>query len=381
MSKTNTIRYKRVIAGKEIEIVSHMGQHRDEYVAEVLLSVFSSPEFLDRYSVNGAVYIGIGADIVGEHVAFDEHGYPSKGIESKKGECATTIMAKRLCLDLDDNLALGALIEETLDKDDHANADPLDMSAMIKKFHRHPFYSKNPEKVAEWAYIGFLAKLGEDFDSPRLKDCTVGHIYSLLLVQHSDDKSFAEGWIEQVRAVQEYHKNILFKEAGRIYCEQFAEEYRSDGLRYGKCYFPHPTLSDLKRQYAVISSDNPMIAPFSRSRDAYVKGIAAAFVVQVKSTGHVLILPDMRRKIGLKKIVGALRNRVLKAKGLSEFADDDPMLYAAETLDSVPEIYYLLKDNELMLNGSETHPDVPPLLSVMSLEEILEIIESNIEIR
>lgn len=374
-----------MIAGKEIEIVSHVGQHRDEYVAEILASVYGSPEFLVRYSVGGAIYIGIGADRVGEHIAFDEHGYPGKGIMAKTGECATTIMAKRLGLEMsNDSPALNALIEETLDKDDHANADPLDMSAMIKKFHRHPSYVNNPEAVAEWAYVGFSAKLGEDPDSPRLKDCTVDHIYSLLLLQNPDDKQFAEGWIAQAREVQKHHQDILFEEAGRIYTEQFKEAgsvYCFFRAQHGKRYFSHPSLPKRATQYAVIASDNPAISLFSRSKTAYAGGIACAFVVQVKSTGHVLILPDMRRKISLKKVIGALRNRVLRAKGLPELSYDDPMLYTTEALDSVPEIYYLVKDNELMLNGSETHPDVTPLLAWMSLEEILEIIDSNIEIR
>jgi len=118
---------------------------------------------------------------------------------------------------------------------------------------------------------------------------------------------------------------------------------------------------------AVVESDNEVVAKFARS----ARGGNSALVIQKQSTGNVQIF--LNRRFGfvkMEKIAKFIRLAEQKAKGKLISLSEETLKREG----SVPgaEEWHFFKKGQMLLNGSVSHPEVPP--TKISLEEIMRIV-------
>ena len=116
-----------------------------------------------------------------------------------------------------------------------------------------------------------------------------------------------------------------------------------------------------------IESDDPQIASLARSK----YGNRASVVIQRKSNGQILISANKGHGVKLKDVARLVRMEELKAKGIAG-TDSWKDLEVEGTLPQVPEWHYF-EVGAMVMNGSNTHPDVPA--TRLSLEQVTDLVQ------
>ncbi len=150
-------------------IVTHKLAHLDDHFAIWLLKTFGNDKFPDigkarvefvgklsaDFNTNkypDRLFVGIGNGM------FDEHPDPSKNIEGKKGECASTLVAEYL--EVDNVKPIVQMLEEVRRDDLEGGGSVLSLAKIISamKLYESDF------KVMYWAFAAFDAKYQEQLD-------------------------------------------------------------------------------------------------------------------------------------------------------------------------------------------------------------------------
>ena len=140
-----------------------------------------------------------------------------------------------------------------------------------------------------------------------------------------------------------------------------AEEYAE------KARFYSITLGSRPLKAVAIESDLDQVQAYSRSK----AGGQAAITVQLRSNGQVSIMTNKYYRLRLPELTRILRVEELAVRG----EKSSLRWYEMEvegTLQEVPQWHYF-KPGEMLLNGSPTHPDVPP--TAISLDRIMELVQ------
>lgn len=146
------------------------------------------------------------------------------------------------------------------------------------------------------------------------------------------------------------------------FAQQAVSEY------HGARVFNVPNGANHTMKVVVIQSDNDMVAKFARA----ARGGNAALVIQKQSSGNVQIFSNRKYKVNMNKIAHFIRLAEQKKKGKiftfnSEDLERDGSVRGAEE-------WHFFKKGQMLLNGSTSHPDVPP--TNLPLEEITKIVRN-----
>jgi hypothetical protein len=117
-----------------------------------------------------------------------------------------------------------------------------------------------------------------------------------------------------------------------------------------------------------IVSDNELMNKFARSK----LGGEAAIVIQQNSKGNVQIFTNKKYGLKLYDVVKIIRYTEQWRKGAIVTTDWDRL--AAEGIITGAEEWYFHEAGQMLLNGSLTHPDVPPTnLTIENIKEAVRI--------
>ncbi len=98
----------------------------------------------------------------------------------------------------------------------------------------------------------------------------------------------------------------------------------------------------------------------------------AAIVIQQWKSGNTMIFTQKSKRVKIHQIVGKIRAEERRLSGQPEDQDED--LFAEGNLYG----WYYHKEGQMLLNGSNTHPDTPATL--LKLFETVGITKDNVEI-
>lgn len=122
----------------------------------------------------------------------------------------------------------------------------------------------------------------------------------------------------------------------------------------------------------IAGSDNTKMSQFARTN------LKALLVVQKTPAGQVYLFTNRELAstywLPMGTLVGKIRDAEQQKHGRPPL--DFKLLEADGSLEDCPEWYYGMK-GEMLLNGSRSHPEVPP--TALSLEEILSIIRLTLK--
>lgn len=278
------------------KIVTHVKPHLDELVAIWLLVRWGEKHFpgintvpvevwrkglesadgrsFEEHEDEGTMFIGIGGG------QFDEH--PTNGTDDLSGECAATLVAKRL--GIQDDPALERILDFVRRIDTKGGANPWDISAVVKAANE---VGKGLPELLTWVFLALDAK---------------------------------------------YEQQVKFLEA-----EADANIAQWD------------TVGSVR--VATAESDNQQVY-----KVLFTRGAAVA-IVRRRQDGRVAIFTQKRDNIRLTDAVRIIRLLEQKARG-DVRTTNWKELAAPGSIDAVARWYYL-KEGEMLLNGSDTHPDTP----------------------
>lgn len=352
--------------------VTHIFAHGDEFGAMLFAQIIPvTREFVQKYAPDRCFYFGV------RRGPFDEHPDPARGIERKKGESAITLYVKKLqeeCgFSLDDHPALKAITMFLSEKDRKANADPMDITRLIKKLSRyyklHPDFSSlnMPDiayKICDWVMFWLWIKSSEDPDhfKTKLSCFQLDYLKAAALRNHPEMTDVIEEKYQEGMAAHRFSKE-LFQRAGT----EFQKLERVSVTFEGKDFYA----GNLK-------SDNPECGNYSRSRNAKETGRYVDMLLQENSKGNICIFFNNTALLSaVPKIASVLRKAILGAKGLP--LPEERLLYAEGAIEGAEELYFFVgEDGMSILNGSETHPNVPPFPQEVRGRKAFEIVLSAI---
>lgn len=149
-----------------------------------------------------------------------------------------------------------------------------------------------------------------------------------------------------------------------IYREQ-AQFAHQALIEYSKARISTVRNGENSAKIVTIESDDETVAKFARS----ARGGAAALVIQKQSTGNVQIFSNRKFRPNMEKIARFIRLSEQKTKGKiltlkPEDLERDGSVRGAEE-------WHFFKKGQMLLNGSSSHPDVPP--TKIALTEITRI--------
>jgi hypothetical protein len=302
---------KEVKRQKKFKIIAtHQGVHLDELVAICLLKKFGEEKFpgirkakvvywntggktpdgrsVEDYEKEGVLIVGMCGS------KFDEH--PSRGDQIRKGECATTLVAKYL--GVEDDPALEKIFNYVIRDDTKGGSHPFDLSHIIKLLHQK--YPDNPTKVVRWAIEAIEAKYEE-----QLQFFTV--------------------------TKQEFERKAKIEDI------------------FG------PNGRQLKLITIVtIVSDDPQMNKFARS----AHGCNADIVIQKNSLGNVQIFTNKKSSLLLYDVAQMIRLKEQYAK--HKVVTTDWQKLASEGNVEGVEEWFFHYEGQMLLNGSLTASAVPP---------------------
>lgn len=357
MKKSNYSEYVLKVAGREIVIVSHARKHLEEMVAITSLQIGADEKFLDKYAPDGKIYLGTGADIVGEDRAFDEHPYPEKGIKAKEGETALTLLLKALPRDLLKIPSYKNLVVYAVAVDKNPDKKPDNLAPFLNDMYM--FFQE--EEVIEFALQALLWKFKEDANSHKLDNFSIEYIWHH--GKRISDSCVVEQWYQKVKEVR-IRKKELWVEAVKEYLKK-AERRETQVVYEGE---------EKKIFFAYIISDNPLMKKVPYSNEAKMAGKFAHVTIIQNSSGNTQIFSNIWW-LSCKYITAFIRQAELRQKGITVDIQD-PMLYERGATAGTSEWFYPER-GEMLLNGSLTHPDVPP--SAISFLQKADIIERAIK--
>jgi hypothetical protein len=303
---------------KVVAIATHSSPHLDEIAGICLLKLFGQEKFpgikrakivlwnssgtpdgrsIDEWEHEGVLIVGMAGS------RFDEH--PVQGSEGKKGECATTLIARYL--GIDDDPALEPILKYVLSVDSKVldckdGGQFFDLSALIKMLHKkHP---DKPARVIQFAKEAFMA-IYEQQKS---------------FFGQTKDEFEAKGQIEMV-----------------------------------------PGPKGKKVKLLTIESDDPNMQKFARSRFGGICDI----IVQKKSSGNVQIFTNRFAGLRINDVVRIVRHAEQKKRG-KIVTGDWKQLEAEGTLPGA-EMWYYHADGQMLLNGSLTANGVEATALPLSL--------------
>lgn len=322
--------FKRTIAGKEIIVQTHDNIiHADELAALWLAEKFADQNFLNKYCSDGKLTLGTGGG------DFDEHS------PDKEGECCATLMATALGVATDPNLQK---IFKFITKSDlkTSGGNSLDIARIAK------VWQTNSEKVNLLELINwFFIALDANYATKGKKGAWLLNDIKILLNRHSN----AEGWFIKGLAIHTQDQ-MKFMAAKEEY-EKIAQ--KETFQRNGKFF-----------RLVVLKSDNPKINRYAR----WQEGGDAAIVIQQTASGNVSIFTNDRYGIRLWDLAKMLNLVEQDHNGGRQTTNWKTLSQEG----FIPNGKWYNLKGKCLLNGSLTHPDIPPtsipLKNIVSLAKI-----------
>ncbi len=313
-----------------------------------------------------ALYIGIGDGRLGE---FDEHR-PDGRLQNC---CASLLVAQRLGLVNRDNFI--SFLDEVLWCDTHQKVNPSHLASLIKTMHSVKdgtdqfgvyLWTKTAIEAAlfgtyDQAYDIRVAwkNYREDHDIPLVKELedfinqahgrrnmSVGELAGVCARMRSDKR---QKWLPKIFKTLCYNYDMFQAALDEIIDSGRFIEVETDNGRSERMLF--------------ITSDNKLVAKAATSTNAGKMSIVA-----VRSlSGRTAIMCNVARKIDLFGLAAMIRMAEYEASTGNKLPYESAS--GLGTVDAVQN-WHLANEN-LLLNGSFTHPEVMP--SALSLDKIVEI--------
>lgn len=301
------------------QVVVHDKLHLDELLALWLLLRFGQEAFpgietavleisgtggktidgrqAEEWELEGALYVGTGGG------RFDEHR------DEGKGKCCAQLVAEALAIE--DDPALGKIMDFTVRGDTKGGNHPFDIAYMVKTMH------------------------------------SIGEPLAKVL-------SWASQALQAVYADQQRFFGALAME--------FKEEARISTV-------PNPKEDGEPRVICAIESDEPAIDRYARSKH----GCDAAAVIVKNSKGQVQIYANKKKGVYLDD--AAVMIRLAEQRKAGQIKTSDWKVLAAEgNKIEGAEAWYYHPEGRFLLNGSLTAPNVPPtLLSLNEIMDLVRI--------
>ncbi|NQT50015.1 hypothetical protein HQ571_04945 [Candidatus Kuenenbacteria bacterium] len=334
----NGIRYPIVVAGQTVMVETHVGPDNDEVTAQWLIEREGTAEFLAKHAPDGVLRLGVGGGDL------DEHPKESNGHVRTKVNCTTTLTARELRIAVDSKLA--PILTYALKRDTTATSEPFDFAGTIKLLHK--LYPNDPLKVIAWGKRGLDAKLAEE---KLAKTFSVQHIGVLMCMQSPDKPQMVANWLlEGARAKALEQTTFLearadFRNPDKTTCMDFELHERPRPIRI-----------------VTIKSDNPEMSKFARSKDGGLSDV----VILNKASGQVQIFTSEKAKLDMAEVARILDYEEQKALGMT------PTLMGPEGT-GLSKRWHFMRNGQMILNGSNTHPDVPA--TMLSLEQVVSLVK------
>ncbi|MEK7551860.1 MAG: hypothetical protein AAB534_00380 [Patescibacteria group bacterium] len=346
------------------KVSSHPQAHLDELVAEWLLRTFAADQIPE------GTRLGEGG---GE---FDEH---MKGGGRIKGECSATRVARHLNLDTDHQLA--ALLGFTLRTDEGPPEYIFDLAAVVMKFRRvHPDQTNKEKyewvKVALDAYMAVVRNCQSEADVkmvlaearhyPGLNFHSILHSkgvhrrsggFMAGKLYDMADKASPSSWIHpwDITAVARMIASVY---GDKVAVDWFDlpvatariedEEYRLAGIIFGRDFYQVEVGGGI---IAWGKTNNPQVGKAGRSRGARI-------VIQQTETDNIMIFTNDQAVS-------------------EELMDAIVVAVKANETDNSEEVWYYLKGKQrMLLNGSDSRPDVPP--TKQSLRDVADTVIATV---
>lgn len=275
---------------------------------------------------------------------FDEH--PMQGCARVFGECAATLVAKKL--GVIDDPKLEKLLSFANRVNNTATADPNDISSLIKLYHANG--QMKVQEIFDWAHEGIAAKYYEEEPSD---DFTVEYIAELIRQQNPQDPATGDRWFRVALDAKVLDAHLFETVTAAEYKKGFLVPFRGLG-RGGK-------VRDMQI-YAVVS-DDPRIHRYARSQF----GDRPAVTVQMRSTGNVVILSNKYDQIDLRDVSSAIQveEAILRGERIPNWEELRQELQHG--------VWYYFVPGQAVFNGSLTSPDTPP--TRQELGRIVELVK------
>ncbi len=162
--------FKIKVAGREIVIQPHgRPVHLDEFGAARLMEKFGDLKFLRRYAKEGVIMVGFGG---GE---FDEHPTPTR--PRKKGECATTLVAKALGIEKEPGLQ--RLLAFIRSRDLGGGGHSFDLAGLAQMMSK----DSSLQKTYEWVREGLEAIYSQGSEFEEVATPEYGRVVREVIIQ------------------------------------------------------------------------------------------------------------------------------------------------------------------------------------------------------
>jgi len=308
-------------------VITHPLPHHDENVALLLLRDFGDMKYpgisraiknrsvvflredefeksVSEYEKDGWLVIGVGGGELDEHAAGGEG--------RKEGECAATLVARKLGIDKLPELK--KILEYALAAD-LGNFNTLYSPEM------EPFRKANPK---------LFQQLVSDISMLRGVDPDTS--VKLIHEKNPDDPWVAINWdFETIEAkfAEQYEFHVV--------APKEAEKATSENVG--------------KLKVTVVESESPEVETFLRSNKG---GRSSVVIKKSPKKGQVQVFTNKQLGISLSKAIALLRLLEIKANRRKDTPDFDELTREG-TIESVPEWNYF-KKAEMLLNGCHTAP-------------------------
>ncbi len=275
---------------------------------------------------------------------FDEH--PVHGRERVTGECAATLVAKKLGVRDRPNLRTLLTFAERVNNT--ATASPDDISNFIKLHHANG--KLDVQEIFDWAHEGIAAKY---YEAEPSDDFTVQFIAELMRQQDGSSER-GDAWLEVAVGAKALDQHLFEAVTAKEYHEKkILVPFRGLG-KGGK-------VRDM--QIMAICSDDPRIHRYARSPF----GDRPAVTIQMRSTGNVVIMSNKYDGINLRDVSSAIQveEAILRGERIPNWEELRQELQHG--------VWYYFVPGQAVFNGSLTSPETPA--TRQGLERIVELVK------
>jgi len=338
---------------------THDQPHGDEYLAALMIRLKADKKFVDKYSVNGFIELGINKGV------FDDHA--SVAVSGRKKKSCSDLVAE--ALGIQNEIIQEKLLRHVNLNDCGGSQNQKDITSLLKMMNR-----QEPNKQDEHA-TWYVSCLHAKFYDHESGDFTIDHIVEFIRGHKECSQDVDAEYISR-KGVKAYKLN-------KWYFNQAINELK-EKLKKGEVIIKKLILpigeNSAKKEVLVAAlqtetfkgvQDNYRMEAAMRANPKF-GGILGADIVLVKNSKGQVFIGNSKLNFDYSNVIALVRlSEQIKRKHIKVFSSE--ILRLGGSLKKVGMWFYDNKRKpQLIFNGSFSYPDTEP--TKLSLRQLLEAV-------